>query len=808
MTIKPVTRGIPAERSFHQRYGSHIVILLLVLAPIVAWGLVKAQQSSNNNIRQWLPSDLPESLRYEQFRSHFGSDEFAIVSWEGCMLDDPRLTDFTARILKITARDMAEADPSLYQQLTHRIDRLITGIEVDTAPADMKLFAEAMSGPSALKELLAAPFAPPLTQAQASARLQGILIGKDHRTTCAILRLTRAGNENRVMALRAIEHVAAQVGVAPNALRTGGDPVVNAVIDIESKSAIDQLTVFAALASLVVALICLRSVRMTLIVLVVSGYSAAVSYALVYFTGGEMNLMLVVMPVLVFVLTMSGAIHMANYYRDEAVVHGQRGAMDRAIRAGWMPCFLSATTTSLGLVSLTVSHVQPVRQFGLYGAAGVMLSLLFIFLLLPTLLIRYAPRVAETAPDETAARPDAGSAVASRLAGWILRRRYLILIACLLPFVVAIVGVPMVRTSVKIGRFFPADHHLIRDVTWLESHIGSLVPIEVVLTFDHTNTLTLAQRLRLVRDIQQSLAALPRVGGTLSAATYGPPDAPPPDANITAPSVDPFQQAREVAGEIIYRTIFKRYRYHSDTQDKDDAPGVERWRITARFASTTPHTFDEVLRQVETHVTAALAARDAEETRGITPSFTGAVALFYAAQHELFTGLFKSYLLAFALITVTLAILLRGVGAGLVAMLPNVFPAVLVLGFMGMFELEVDIGAMLTASVAMGIAVDGTLHMLTWIRRSILDGDHKDEAIAHAYRRCAAALAQSAFITAASLLVFFFAEFQPVRQFGTLMGLMLLAALVGDLLLLPALLATRAGKLFTRRLASPPKAQG
>jgi len=115
---------------------------------------------------------------------------------------------------------------------------------------------------------------------------------------------------------------------------------------------------------------------------------------------------------------------------------------------------------------------------------------------------------------------------------------------------------------------------------------------------------------------------------------------------------------------------------------------------------------------------------------------------------------------------------------------------------MGWAARPVDVGAMMTASVALGIAVDDTLHYLTWFRRGVSRGKTRKESIIDAYQRCAPAMTQSTLIVAPGLVVFYLNSFQPVSQFGLLMFILLIAALFGDLVFLPALLATRFGKAF------------
>ncbi|MDP6058525.1 MAG: MMPL family transporter, partial [Pirellulaceae bacterium] len=144
------------------------------------------------------------------------------------------------------------------------------------------------------------------------------------------------------------------------------------------------------------------------------------------------------------------------------------------------------------------------------------------------------------------------------------------------------------------------------------------------------------------------------------------------------------------------------------------------------------------------------------------------------------------------------------VSAGLISMLPNVFPVVLVFGLMGHMSSLVDIGTMMTASVAMGVAVDDTIHFLTWFRIGIREGLSRRDAILEAYRRVATAMTQTTLIGGLGLSVFAASTFTPTQQFGVMMVTLLAAALVGDLIILPAILAGPVGTLFCPKVAAAP----
>jgi predicted RND superfamily exporter protein len=129
---------------------------------------------------------------------------------------------------------------------------------------------------------------------------------------------------------------------------------------------------------------------------------------------------------------------------------------------------------------------------------------------------------------------------------------------------------------------------------------------------------------------------------------------------------------------------------------------------------------------------------------------------------------------------------------------------------LGWTRLPLDIGSVMTASIALGMAVDGTLHFLTFFRRGLSSAagasaspDQVDRAAAvqAAFQHSAAALTQSALVCGLGILVFAASSFAPTRRFAWMLALLVAAALAGDLVLLPALLTGPLGRFFRPRKA-------
>src|SRR5580692_11723823 len=150
-----------------------------------------------------------------------------------------------------------------------------------------------------------------------------------------------------------------------------------------------------------------------------------------------------------------------------------------------------------------------------------------------------------------------------------------------------------------------------------------------------------------------------------------------------------------------------------------------------------------------------------------------------------------------------MSIVFRDIRAGLYTMLPNVWPIAVVFGLMSWLGIALDIGTMMTASVAMGVCVDDTVHYANWYRRATRMGLNRRDATVLAFENSAGAIYQSTIIVALGLGIFAFSQFVPTRRFGYLMGILLFSGLVADLVLTPAMLAGPIGKYFTHHGGLP-----
>jgi hypothetical protein len=151
-------------------------------------------------------------------------------------------------------------------------------------------------------------------------------------------------------------------------------------------------------------------------------------------------------------------------------------------------------------------------------------------------------------------------------------------------------------------------------------------------------------------------------------------------------------------------------------------------------------------------------------------------------------------------IAVVMMIVFRDAAAGLILLVPSVFPLVVVFGLMGWCGVLIDVGTIMTPTVALGVSVDDVVHFLIWYRRGLSEGRNRRDAIMLAYEGCARAMYQSWSVLGLGLAVFALSTFVPTQRFGAMMFLLLTCALIGNMVLLPVILRSPLGWFFLWKL--------
>lgn len=672
--------------------------------------------------------------------------------------------------------------------------------EVEIRPHDIQVSWKGISGDKELQQLVIASIKSQKAFATAE-EPNGRVLVEDCFTSVGspigvVVTLSEAGIVDKTAAISSIRQAALDSFIPADGLIVGGrvvagvelnNGVIRAAWNPEATSLLGKSVIgFSGLVGIIFALIALKSWRLGIIVIGVSYYAALLGTSMIPLTGGTMNMVLVVMPTLLMVLALSGAIHVANYWKH-AAWENPKTAVTHAMQLASQPCLMAAFTTSLGLLSLLNSDLMPVREFGFYAALGCMISVAMVLYGLPALL-QMVP-LPRCAPTELQPR------------GWIAFSRLIshqwLSITALTLIVAAICTLGLTRFDVetKVIRYFPDTSAVVQDYEVIEDNLAGISPIEILIRFNEQgqDELRFIERMELVRQIEEEIRQHPEVSGSISLASFMPQREIPDDSASTREKIMFNRRSNETERRI-------KEEHAAETSDfiametSQSEQGEEIWRINAQAAILSDADYNTL--------TDTLSSKVAHFTRlhaGVDHVVTGTVPLFLRTQRAVLDSLIKSSLLAFGLIACVMIWVLKDPVAGMISMIPNFLPVISVFGLVSWFGQKIDIGTMVTASVAMGIAVDGTLHLLTWFRDGIRRGLSRKLSIHQALLHCGPAMWQTSAAVGLGLLVLFPADLLLISRFGWLMACLIAAAFVGDMVLLPCLLVGPLGKLIERR---------
>ena len=299
-----------------------------------------------------------------------------------------------------------------------------------------------------------------------------------------------------------------ECGITSENLHMGGPPCDNVAIDEEGTNTLLRLASLSLVIGLSLAYLSFGSIRIACMLFFVGGVAAISSLSYVWFAGQTMDAIMMSMPSLVYVLGLSSAVHIVNYYRDACHEHGPLHAVEIAVAHSWFPCLIASFTTALGLFSLYTSSITPIWKFGLFSGIATMATLILLFTYLPSALTVWKPGYKRR--EAGSVEPESGIAAQVTKAWdgiglWIIGHHGLVAVLSIVLLAYFAFGLTKIKTTVQLLKLFDSDAKILQDYRWMEANLGELVPAELVVCIDED--VQQEPYLERVRLEQQSLHA-------------------------------------------------------------------------------------------------------------------------------------------------------------------------------------------------------------------------------------------------------------------------------------------------------------
>jgi hypothetical protein len=360
------------------------------------------------------------------------------------------------------------------------------------------------------------------------------------------------------------------------------------------------------------------------------------------------------------------------------------------------------------------------------------------------------------------------------IASFVIRFRNLVLVGSAVIFVASAVGISMLTVDSNFLTEFSEEIPVRRTTQFVDDHMSGNYSIVYLFDSGEEEGIKDPAVLREIERVQQEAERHPLVTKTYSIVDLM------KDINQSFHNGDPAYYKIPDSRELIAQYLLVYEMSGGDGIRDYLSMDYARATLELRCKMKSTNRLEGIVKQID-------AALDDEPLEASTFSVTGMGALWLKFVEYITWSQIQGALLALTVVSLMMIVVFRSVKIGLISMIPSVTPVVLVLGGMGWVGMSLDYYRLLIAPVAIGIAVDDTIHLMTRYYHEFSKlGDYKKALYASMD-----GVGRALFITTAILVLGFlvniFSVMDGQQSFGVLLALVIALALVANFFLMPAL---------------------
>jgi hypothetical protein len=491
--------------------------------------------------------------------------------------------------------------------------------------------------------------------------------------------------------------------------------------------------------------------------------------------GEPFNIINNIVPLLVIVIGISDAIHLINRYGEEYAASRDRDEASRAtLRSMAAACFLTSFTTAAGFGSLMVSQTEILGRFGATAALGVLGVYVVTIAFLPAMLTLVAPpaRLAEQA---TTGRVEAFT---ERMVGHLLEYRTWVIAAGTVVAVACIFSVRGLTVDNAVLDQLDEEDPVYKTTRLIERKLYGVRPLEVSFRSSKEGRLTdpaflnrVEQLAEWVRD-KEGVLRTTSPNDFLQEAWY----------LMTA---DPGKRQADYPSRQIVEGLTSVYQDAPqnplDNYMTKQGDGV---RLSISLTDMGAKQTIALAEQLEKKAKSLFGDMVNVEFHLTGDAYVGSLGLDIVIR-----DLMWSLGTAFLIIFLFMSLVLKSVRLGVLSIPPNVFPLLMTMAYMSWQDIPLNTATAIIFSISIGLAVDGTIHLLARFREEVTHGDQGvDEALVRSARGTGKAIILTYVALMVGFSVMFWSSFVPVRRFGELISVTVLGCLAATILFVPPLI--------------------
>ena len=530
-----------------------------------------------------------------------------------------------------------------------------------------------------------------------------------------------------------------------------------------------------------------RQIRWILLPLISAFISAIVVTGLISFAGLKVTVVSANYIALLMIIAISLTMHLVVRYQELLSKNSELSQKEIVLMAStqmFIPCLYTALTTIVAFLSLIISDIKPITDFGLLMATSIVIAFLVTFSFFPAVISKLPKKKKDYVEDQS-------SGITLSIFQIFKYSRIKIIFFSLIILGLSILGISMLSVENKFIDYFKSDTEIYKGLSLIDEKLGGTAPLDIVINAPKTELIEddfedfddpfgsddsangywfTSQNLEKLEEIHDYLESRTEIGKVLSVSSGI------KLAEIASGrKLNDLELAfmRELLPEDIKESLLNSYISDDDNQVrlqarvKESLDGLNRKNL-----------IDEINYDLENKF-----GLNKEQFR-----LTGISVIYNNLLQSLFSSLIGSVGIVFIAIFVMFLFLFRSISLALIGMIPNFLAAGFVMGSIGFSGVPLDIMTVTVAAISIGIGVDNTIHYLHRFKREFDLSKDYEECLKNSHTTIGRAMFYTSSTIVIGFLILLSSNFNPSVFFGIFTSLAMIMAILGSLLLLPTLL--------------------
>ncbi|MCG8336114.1 MAG: MMPL family transporter [Proteobacteria bacterium] len=774
-------------------------ILTVILALLVFMVSRLPHTKFDMSTEGFLHDDDPSIIRYNEYREQFGRDEMIVV-----MIKSNNVFELSfLKKLKRLHDDLEENVPFLNDINSLVNARLTIGAEGELIVEDLleempetaediaRLKQLVMSNPIYLNLLISedGKLTTILIQSDAFSSegneeiSESDLLAQDFSDPStpggAMEKIPLSNAENSFL-VKSVRDILKKHASPDFPLYLSGSPVVTDYMKTSMQKDMGRFTLAAILGISLFLFALFRRISGVLLPIVTVTFSVVFAFALMELTNTALKIPLVILPSFLLAIGIGASVHLMAIFFKYLNGDNKITAISKALGHSGLPIVMTSLTTAAGLASFSQAEMAPIADLGRFSSVGVLISLVFTIFLIPTLVAIFP--IGSSTQNK---RSEINGYMNKWLAGcgeFAVTNRIKVVVVAMGLLIFSIIGISRLNFTHHVMLWFPENSEIRQNTELIDEEMKGSLAIEVVIDTGRENGLYEPDFLNRLEILAKRIEAFtPEAEGMFIGKTMGLVDLVKEINQALNENNSEFysipQSRKLIAQELL---LFE----NSGADDLEDMVDNQfrKTRLTIKVPWNDSVSYIGFFNFLDDQL------EDLFENK-FDITVTGITEMLMTTVSAMMNSTMQSYTIAAIVITLLMLVLIGRFRLGLLSMIPNLTPIIVTLGIMGWIGTNLDMFTMLIGSIAIGLAVDDTIHFFHNFRKYYDKTGSVHKAVEETLTSTGRALLITTLVLATGFWLFMFATMQNLFNFGLLTGITLVFAFLADIILAPALVA-------------------